>query len=98
MIQATSHGASVLLGRSAHELAGHRLSDLVEESRETLSRIIRAVREGRSEARTIPLQLLRDRQACVPAEVLLQRVDLPGEPPTTVAIARDVRERQEVQG
>ena len=34
----------------------------------------------------------------MPAEVLLQRVDLPGEPPTTVAIARDVRERQEVQG
>jgi len=98
MIQGINHGASVLLGRSAHELAGHRLSDLVEESRETLSRIIRAVREGRSEARTIPLHFLRDGQPSVPAEVLLQRVDLPGEPPTTVAIARDVRERQEVQG
>src|SRR6185436_20566972 len=60
MIQGINHGASVLLGRSAHELAGHRLSDLVEESRETLSRIIRAVREGRSEARTIPLHFLRE--------------------------------------
>ena len=98
VIQGINHGASVLLGRSAHELAGHRLSELVEESRETLSPIIRAVREGRSDARTIPLHFLRDGQPSVPAEVLLQRVDLPGEPPTTVAIARDVRERQEVQG
>jgi PAS domain S-box-containing protein len=98
VIQGTNHGASVLLGRSAQELAGKRLSDLVEESRETLSPIIRAVREGRSEARTIPLHFLRDGAPSVPAEVLLQRVDLPGEPPTTVAIARDVRERQEVQG
>jgi PAS domain S-box-containing protein len=98
VIQGTNQGATVLLGRSAHELAGKRLSDLVEESRETLSRIIRAVREGRSEARTIPLHFLRDGASSVPAEVLLQRVDLPGEAPTTVAIARDVRERQEVQG
>jgi PAS domain S-box-containing protein len=98
VIQGTNHGATVLLGRSAHELAGKRLSDLVEESRETLSRIIRAVPEGRSEARTIPLHFLRDGASSVPAEVLLQRVDLPGEAPTTVAIARDVRERQEVQG
>jgi PAS domain S-box-containing protein len=98
IIQGINHGASLLLGRSAHDLAGQRLSDLVEEDRETLSRVIRAVREGRSEARTIPLHFLRDGQPSVPAEVLLQRVDLPGEPPTTVAIARDVRERQEVQG
>jgi PAS domain S-box-containing protein len=98
VIQGINHGASVLLGRSAHDLAGHRLADLVEESDADLARIIRAVREGRSEARTIPLHFLRDGALSVPAEVLLQRVDLPGEPPTTVAIARDVRERQEVQG
>jgi PAS domain S-box-containing protein len=98
VIQGINHGASVLLGRSAHDLAGQRLSDLVEEGDEGLSRIIRAVRDGRSEARTIPLHFLRDGAPSVPAEVLLQRVDLPGEPPTTVAIARDIRERQEVQG
>ena len=97
-IEGINHGAAVLLGRSARELTGQRLSDLVEESDEALSRIIRAVREGRSEARTIALHFLRSGAAPVPAEVLLQRVDLPGEPPTTVAIARDVRERQEVQG
>ena len=97
VIQGINHGASVLLGRSAHELAGRRLTDLVEERDGDLSRTIRAVREGRSEARTIPLHFLRDGDTSVPAEVLLQRVDLPGEPPTTVAIARDVRERQEVQ-
>ena len=98
MIQGINHGASALLGRSAHELAGRRLADLVEERDEPLSRIIRAVRDGRSEARTIPLHFLREGASPIPAEVLLQRVDLPGEPPTTVAIARDVRERQEVQG
>lgn len=98
VIQGINHGASALLGRSAHELAGHRLADLVEERDDALPRIIRSVREGRSEARTIPLHFLRDGAASIPAEVLLQRVDLPGEPPTTVAIARDVRERQEVQG
>ncbi len=98
MIQGVNHGASALLGRSAHELAGRRLADLVEESDEALSRIVRSVREGRSDARTIPLHFLREGAAPIPAEVLLQRVDLPGEPPTTVAIARDVRERQEVQG
>ena len=97
MIQGINHGASALLGRSAHELAGHRLADLVEDSDVELSRIIRSVREGRSEARTIPVHFLREGAAAIPAEVLLQRVDLPGEPPTTVAIARDVRERQEVQ-
>jgi PAS domain S-box-containing protein len=98
MIQGVNHGASTLLGRSAHQLAGHRLADLVEESDEALSRIIRSVREGRSDARTIPLHFVRDGATPIPAEVLLQRVDLPGEPPTTVAIARDVSERQEVQG
>lgn len=98
IIQGINHGASVLLGRSAHELAGQRLAELVEEDDDDLARIIRAVREGRSDARTIPLHFLRTGDTSVPAEVLLQRVDLPGEPPTTVAIARDVRERQEVQG
>jgi len=97
VIQGINHGASALLGRSAHELAGHRLVDLVEERGDALPRIIRSVREGRSEARTIPLHFLRDGASPIPAEVLLQRVDLPGEPPTTVAIARDVREREEVQ-
>src|SRR4029079_2982310 len=72
--------------------------DLVEERGDALPRIIRSVREGRSEARTIPLHFLREGASPIPAEVLLQRVDLPGEPPTTVAIARDVREREEVQG
>src|SRR4029079_15574856 len=97
VIQGINHGASALLGRSAHELAGHRLADLVEERGDALPRIIRSVREGRSEARTIPLHFLRDGASPIPAEVLLHRVDLPGEPPTTVAIARDVREREEVQ-
>jgi PAS domain S-box-containing protein len=99
VVQGINHGASELLGRSASDLVGSRLSDLVEDSvTEGVDRVIRAVREGRSEARTVSLRFRRDGASPIPAEVLLQRVELPGETPTIVAIARDVRERLEVQG
>lgn len=98
VVQGTNHGASKLLGRAAEELVGRPLSELVEASgSDTVDRVIRSVREGRSEARTLPLRFLRVDAPAIPAEVLLQRVELLGEPPTVVAIARDVRERLEVQ-
>lgn len=99
VVQGVNHGASELLGRSANELVGRRLSDLVEDPiSQGVDRVMRAVRDGRTEARTVPLRFRRDGAASIPAEVLLQRVELPGEAPTIVAIARDVRERLEVQG
>jgi PAS domain S-box-containing protein len=99
VIQGVNHGASELLGRPAADLAGRRLSDLVDDPvSQGVDRVMRAVRDGRAEARTVPLRFRRDGAASIPAEVLLQRVELPGEAPTIVAIARDVRERLEVQG
>jgi PAS domain S-box-containing protein len=99
VVQGTNQGSSELLGRPSSALIGRRLSELVDpDGVEGLGRVIRAVREGRSEARTVSLRFRRDHAAAVPAEVLIQRVELPGEPPTVVAIARDVRERLEVQG
>lgn len=99
VVQGVNHGANELLGRPASELVGRRLSDLVEDPvSQGVERVMDAVRDGRSEARTIPLRFRRDGAASIPAEVLLQRVELPGEAPTIVAIARDVRERLEVQG
>jgi PAS domain S-box-containing protein len=99
VVQGVNHGASELLGRAADDLVGRRLSDLVEDAvSQGVDRVMRAVRDGRSEARTVPLRFRRDGAASIPAEVLLQRVELPGEAPTIVAIARDVRERLEVQG
>lgn len=99
VVQGVNHGASELLGRPSADLVGRRLSELVEDPvSQGVERVMRAVREGRSEARTVPLSFRRDGATSIPAEVLLQRVDLPGEGPTIVAIARDVRERLEVQG
>lgn len=99
LVQGVNHGASELLGRPAADLVGRRLSDLVDDPvSQGVDRVMRAVREGRTEARTISLRFRRDGAASIPAEVLLQRVELPGEAPTIVAIARDVRERLEVQG
>jgi PAS domain S-box-containing protein len=99
LVQEANQGSSELLGRPSSALIGRRLGELVEPNGvEELDRVIRAVREGRSEARTVSLRFRREDAAAVPAEVLIQRVELPGEPPTVVAIARDVRERLEVQG
>lgn len=99
VVQGVNHGASELLGRPAPDLVGRRLSDLVDDAvSQGVDRVMRAVRDGRMEARTVPLRFRRDGAASIPAEVLLQRVELPGEAPTIVAIARDVRERLEVQG
>jgi PAS domain S-box-containing protein len=99
VVQGVNHGASELLGRPPSDLVGRRLSELVEDPvSQGVERVMRAVRDGRSEARTVPLSFRRDGATPIPAEVLLQRVELPGEGPTIVAIARDVRERLEVQG
>ena len=98
-IQGINQGASELLGRTPGELVGTTMSDLVVDPVAAgIDRVIAAVRAGRSEARTVSVRFRRPGAAPVPAEVLLQRVELPGEPPTVVAIARDVRERLEVQG
>jgi PAS domain S-box-containing protein len=99
VVQVINQGANELLGRRADDLIGLRLVDLVDgQEPDGLDRIIRTVRDGRSDARTVSLRFRREGASAVPAEVLLQRVELPGEPPTVVAIARDVRERLEVQG
>ena len=99
VVQGINHGSRELLGRLSDDLVGQHLTDLVDENGGNgLARMIEAVRAGRSDARTVPLRFLRDGAPPVPTEVLLQRVELPGEPPTVVAIARDVRERLEVQG
>ena len=99
LVQGINHGSRELLGRPSDDLVGQRLTDLVEGDVDgELARVIAAVRAGSSDARTVPLRFRRDGAPPVPTEVLLQRVELPGEPPTVVAIARDVRERLEVQG
>jgi PAS domain S-box-containing protein len=94
-----NEGAIEILGRGREDLLGTRFWDLLEAADEhAVERFVRPVREGRVESRTAALLFRRDNEPPVPVEILLQRVELPGEEPTLVAIARDIRERLESQG
>jgi NtrC-family two-component system sensor histidine kinase KinB len=98
-IMEVNDGATELLGLSREDLAGRRLWELMEATDDhTIERLVAPVRDGRVESRTAALRLRRDSDPAVPVEILLQRVELPGEAPTLVAIARDIRERLESQG
>jgi NtrC-family two-component system sensor histidine kinase KinB len=94
-----NEGAVVLLEASREKLLGARLWDLMEGTDDKAGRrLVAPVRDGRVEARTATLRFRRGTDPAVPVEILLQRVELPGEEPTLVAIARDIRERLESQG
>jgi PAS domain S-box-containing protein len=94
-----NEGAVELLELSREELVDRRLWDLMEAADEhAIERLVGPVRAGRVESRTATLRFVRDAQPAIPVEVLIQRVELPGEEPTLVAIARDIRERLESQG
>lgn len=60
-------------------------------------RLVEPLVDGRVDARTVNLRLRPRVGAEAPVEVLLQRMDLPGEPGAIVAIARDISERMEAQ-
>jgi PAS domain S-box-containing protein len=98
-IMEVNEGAVELLEASRDKLLGARLWDLMEGTDDqAVRRLVAPVRDGRVEARTASLRLRRGTDPAVPVEILLQRVELPGEEPTLVAIARDIRERLESQG
>jgi signal transduction histidine kinase len=63
-----------------------------------IERVVAPVRSGHVESRTASMRFRRDEGPAIPVEVLIQRAELPGEEPTLVAIARDIRERLESQG
>jgi PAS domain S-box-containing protein len=98
-IMEVNDGAVELLSVAREDLAGRRLWDLMEATDDqAVERLVGPVRSGKVESRTASLRLRRDTEPAVPVEVLIQRVELPGEEPTLVAIARDIRERIESQG
>ena len=98
-IMEVNEGAVELLEASREKLLGARLWDLMEGTDDkAVRRLVAPVRDGRVEARTATLRFRRGTDPAVPVEILLQRVELPGEEPTLVAIARDIRERLESQG
>jgi PAS domain S-box-containing protein len=98
-IMEVNEGAIELLEASREKLLGARLWDLMEGTDDkAVRRLVAPVRDGRVEARTATVRFRRGTEPAVPVEILLQRVELPGEEPTLVAIARDIRERLESQG
>jgi signal transduction histidine kinase len=75
------------------------LWDLVEPaSVAAAERRVRRFQTGEDESATVALRFRRNDRPSVPTEVIVQRVELLGESPLIVAIARDVRERVEAQG
>jgi PAS domain S-box-containing protein len=98
-IMEVNDGAVELLETSREKLIGMRLWDLLEAADEhAIERLVQPVRSGRVESRTASLRIRREADPAIPVEILIQRVELPGEEPTLVGIARDIRERLESQG
>jgi PAS domain S-box-containing protein len=98
-IMEVNEGAVELLETSREKLVGRRLWDLLEAADEhAIERLVTPVRSGRVESKTASLRIRREADPAIPVEILIQRVELPGEEPTLVAIARDIRERLESQG
>jgi PAS domain S-box-containing protein len=94
-----NEGACELLGTERAALTGGRFWDLLEATdADAVERLVRPVREGRVESRTAAVRIRRESEPAIPVEVLLQRMELSGEAPTLVAVARDIRERVESQG
>jgi PAS domain S-box-containing protein len=98
-IMEVNDGAVELLELTREELVGRRLWDLMEATEDkAVERLVGPVRAGRVESKTASLRFHRDSEPAIPVEILIQRVELPEEEPTLVAIARDIRERLESQG
>jgi PAS domain S-box-containing protein len=92
-----NRGAVVALGRTAHEIMASSVFELFEDlDAARLRSYIDPILAGRSDRRTI-LLALRGAGGPTPVELLVQGVNLPGTPPSVLAIARDVSERIESQ-
>jgi PAS domain S-box-containing protein len=97
-VRDVNKGALDLLGAPPDAIIGHPLwRHLLDLDAAAARRLIEPLMDGRVEARTIDLRVRPMVGGDVPVEVLLQRMDLPGEPDAIVAIARDMRERVEAQ-
>ena len=98
VIDEVNRGACELVGRTRDELIGQRFETLlkpVEAAR--VPAIVGPLVSGERAASTVMFDYQRADGGLAAVEVVLQPVDLPGSSRGIVAIARDVRERIEVQ-
>lgn len=97
-VRDVNKGALDLLAGPPDSIIGRPLWSWVTDlSPSEARRLVEPLIDDRLEARTINLTLRPAVGGDIPAEVLLQRADLPGEPVAIVAIARDIRERIDAQ-
>jgi PAS domain S-box-containing protein len=98
VIDEVNRGACELLGRTRDDLIGARFDSLlnpVEGAR--IPAIVAPLVSGQRAASTVILDYQRPERRPAAVEVVLQPVDFPGSTRAIVAIARDVRDRIEVQ-
>jgi PAS domain S-box-containing protein len=98
LISEVNHGATQLLGRDRTELVGRRLEDLfpmTETAR--LSAVIDTLATGKRGVSTVMTDVKPAANPTVPVELVIQRIELPDGSSAMIAIARDIRERIEVQ-
>ena len=98
VIDEVNLGAAELLGRTREELVGQRYETLLKPAEAArVPAIVDPLVAGERAASTVMLDYQGADGRPTAVEVVLQPVDLPGSPRAIVAIARDVRERIEVQ-
>jgi len=97
-IEEVNRGTCDLLGKSRDELVGQSFESVLKPAESArLPAIIGPLVAGERGASTVMLDYLPAHGRPAVVEVVLQAVDLPGSSRAIVAIARDVRERIEVQ-
>jgi PAS domain S-box-containing protein len=93
-----NHGASRLVGRDRADLVGRPLEDLfLAADAARLGAVIDGLAVGHGEVSTIMTEVRPTTGPTVSVELVVQRVELPDGSSAMVALARDIRERIEVQ-
>jgi PAS domain S-box-containing protein len=98
LISEANHGATLLLGRERTALIGRRLEEvfpMTEAAR--LSAVIDTLATGQRTVSTLMTEVKPTADPTVSVELVIQRVELPDGTSAMIAIARDIRERIEVQ-
>ncbi len=97
-IVTANRGACDLLGRGRDELVGHPIDEFLRPSDAArLARLVGPVASGQRDVATVMAEYRAASGRSVSVEIALQRVRLPDGSGAIVAIARDVRDRIEVQ-
>jgi PAS domain S-box-containing protein len=97
-IEHVNNGACELLGRDRADLVGRSLEDVLPATESArLRAVIDALAAGRRDVSTIMTEVRSAAGPSIAVELVIQQVTLPDGSTPMVAIARDIRERIEVQ-